>query len=70
MHYRNLTLATKKCKAFTALSFGFYLTEQSILCVEDVGDLKLWVEKRMSMFQKIYSPAQLLFAIYGANDRG
>ena len=55
-----LRLPQKSAKRLPQLSFGFYLTEQSILCVEDVGDLKLWVEKRISMFQKIYSPAQLL----------
>ncbi|MCI6580836.1 MAG: magnesium transporter [Oscillospiraceae bacterium] len=42
------------------LSFGFYLTGQSLLFVEDVGNLKLWVDKRISMLQELSSPAQLL----------
>lgn len=42
------------------LSFGFYLTGQLLLFVEDTGDLKLWVEKRLSMFHELNSPAQIL----------
>lgn len=36
------------------------MTGQSLLFVEDVGDLKLWVDKRISMFQELNSPAHLL----------
>ena len=36
------------------------MTGQSLLFVEDVGNLKLFVEKRISMFQELNSPAQLL----------
>lgn len=42
------------------LSFGFYLTGQLLLFVEDAGNLKLWIEKRLSMFHELNSPAQLL----------
>lgn len=36
------------------------MTGQSLLFVEDVGDLKLWVDKRIGMLQELNSPAQLL----------
>ena len=37
-----------------------FLKGQSLLFVEDVGDLKLWVDKRIGMLQELNSPAQLL----------
>ena len=55
-----LRLPQKSEQRSPQLSFGFYLTEQTLLFVEDVGDLKLWVKKRISMFQELKSPAQLL----------
>ncbi len=55
-----LRLPQKSEQRSPQFSFGYYLTEQSLLFVEDVGDLKLWVEKRVGMFQKLSSPAQLL----------
>ena len=55
-----LRLPQKSEQRSPLLSFVFYLTGQSLLFVEDVGDLKLWVDKRISMFQELNSPAQLL----------
>ena len=55
-----LRLPQKSQQRSPLLSFGFYLTGQSLLFVEDVGDLKLWVDKRISMLQEWNSPAQLL----------
>lgn len=55
-----LRLPQKSEQRSPQLSFSFYLTGQSLLFVEDVGDLKLLVEKRISMFQELNSPAQLL----------
>lgn len=55
-HYACLKKANSVHRSF----FSFYLTGQSLLFVEDVGDLKLLVEKRISMFQELNSPAQLL----------
>lgn len=55
-----LRLPQKSEQRSPQLSFSFYLTGQSLLFVEDVGDLKLWVDKRISMFQELNSPAHLL----------
>ena len=55
-----LRLPQKSEQRSPQLSFAFYLTGQSLLFVEDVGDLKLWVDKRIGMLQDVKSPAQLL----------
>lgn len=55
-----LRLPQKSEQRSPQLSFSFYLTGQSLLFVENVGDLKLLVEKRISMFQELNSPSQLL----------
>lgn len=55
-----LRLPPKSEQRSPKLSFGFYLTGQSLLFVEDAGDLRLWVEKQMSTLQELYNPAQLL----------
>ena len=55
-----LRLPQKSEQRSPQLSFGFYLTGQSLLFVEDVGDLKSWVDKRIDMLQELNSPAQLL----------
>lgn len=55
-----LRLPQKSEQRSPQLSFGFYLTGQSLLFVEDAGDLKLWVDKRIDMLQEPNSPAQLL----------
>lgn len=55
-----LRLPQKSEQRSPLLSFGFYLSEQSLLFVEDVGDLKLWVDKRIGMLRELNSPSQLL----------
>ena len=55
-----LRLPQKSEQRSPKLSFGFYLTGQSLLFVEDAGDLRLWIEKQMSTLQELYNPAQLL----------
>ena len=55
-----LRLPQKSEQRSPKLSFGFYLTGQSLLFVEDAGDLKLWVDKRIGMLRELNSPAQLL----------
>ncbi len=55
-----LRLPQKNEQRLPQLSFGFYLTGQSLIFVEDAGDLKLWVDKRISMIQEVNSPSQLL----------
>lgn len=55
-----LRLPQKSEQRSPKLSFGFYLTGQSLLFVEDAGDLKLWVERQIGTLQELNSPAQLL----------
>lgn len=58
-----LRLPQKSKERSPQLAFGFYLTAETLLIVEDVGNLKLWVEKRVQMFQKPSSPAQLFLQL-------
>ena len=55
-----LRLPQKSEQRSPQLSFGFYLTEQSLLFVEDAGDLKSWVDKRIGILRELNSPSQLL----------
>ena len=55
-----LRIPKKSAQRLPQLSFVFCLTEQSLLFIEDTGDLKLWAEKQMSMLQELSTPAQLL----------
>ncbi len=45
------------------ISFGFYMTEQAIYLVEDVGDLKRWLEKQIDRFQSAQSSNQLFLQL-------
>lgn len=45
------------------LTFGFYLTNQEIILIEDEGDLKSWLEKQIDLFHQIADPDQVLFQI-------
>lgn len=58
-----LRLPQKSEQHSPLLSFGFYLTGESLLFVEDVGDLKLWIEKRIDMLPELNSPAQLFLQL-------
>lgn len=55
-----LRLPQKSAQRSPQLSFGFYLTGQSLLFIEDVGDIKQWTEKQADMIKELQSPAELL----------
>ncbi len=55
-----LRLPQKSSQRAPLLSLCFYLTGQSLLFVEDTGDLKAWLEKRIKLFHELQTPAQLL----------
>ena len=42
------------------MSFGFYMTEEELIFVEDTGDLKQWMERQTDKIQEVQSPDQLL----------
>lgn len=42
------------------LAFGFYLTGDRIYFIEDEGKLKPWIEKRVEIFRRADTPAQLM----------
>lgn len=42
------------------LAFGFYLTDDRIYFIEDEGKLKPWIEKRVEIFRRADTPAQLM----------
>lgn len=41
-------------------SFGFYLTENEVIFVEEEGKLKTWIERQKEIFQGVDTPKQLL----------
>ena len=47
------------------LSFGFYLTGQTLYLIEDTGKLKLWLEKQRDMLHDLHTPDQLLLQLMG-----
>ena len=44
-------------------SFGFYLTEQSLVLVEDTGALKHWVEKHLDTIYESQTPEHLFWQL-------
>lgn len=42
------------------MSFGFYMTEEELIFIEDTGDLKQWMERQTDKIQEVQSPDQLL----------
>ena len=45
------------------IAFGFYLSESSLLLIEDVGDLKAYIEKKFEYFENIAKPSEVLLNI-------
>ena len=41
-------------------SFGFYLTENEVIFIEEEGKLKTWIEKQTEILQGVDTPKQLL----------
>lgn len=42
------------------MTFGFYMTEEELIFIEDTGDLKQWMEKQTDKIQEVQSPDLLL----------
>lgn len=42
------------------MSFGFYMTEEKLIFIEDTGDLKTWLEQQVEKLQEVQSPDQFL----------
>lgn len=55
-----LRLPRKSEQRLPQLSFAFCLTRQSLVFIEDAGDVKKWVEKQIGLLPEVSSPAQLL----------
>ena len=55
-----LRLPEKSEQRSPRIAFCFYLTENSLLFIEDTGDLKQWVDKRIGLFKELNTPTQLL----------
>ncbi len=56
-------LPQKKEQKTAALTFGFYLTEQSIIFIEDASSVGPWIEKHAEMLAEPSTPEQLLLSV-------
>ena len=66
--FRNCILGTlripqKNEKRRPLISFGFYLTENTLYLIEETGDLKRWVEKHTDRFQNLKSSDLILLQL-------
>lgn len=66
--YNNCILGTlripqKSRKRSPLISLGFYITKESLILIEETGDLKHWIEKQIERFQDLNAPDQLLLQI-------
>lgn len=55
-----LRLPRKSEHRLPQLSFAFCLTRQSLVFIEDTGDVRKWAEKQIGLLREVSSPAQLL----------
>lgn len=46
-----------------SISFGFYMTDKSLIFIEDSGDLKKWIDKRIKRFENVYAFNQILLKV-------
>lgn len=56
-------LPQKKEEKTAALTFGFYLTEQTVVFVEDGDKLKTMIQKHLKSLPKTGTPAEFLLAV-------
>ena len=55
-----IRLPKKSYQRNAELAFCFYLSDDNLLFIEDTGDIKSWVQKRIGLIQKLNSPHELL----------
>ncbi|MCI7323319.1 MAG: magnesium transporter [Lachnospiraceae bacterium] len=58
-----LRIPQKKEDRIPQLSFGFYMTGQTLCLIEDSGELKHWLEKQKDRFEDEIHPDQILLKI-------
>ena len=58
-----LRMPQKNEKRLPLISCGYYLTEDTLFLIEDIGDLKRWMEKNIDRFQNLKAPDQILLQI-------
>lgn len=51
-----LCVPSKDLSPIPFMSFGYYITDESILIVEDSGDIKSWIEKKKDILVDISDP--------------
>ena len=56
-------ISTKSIQKEEKITFGFYLTAQKLVFIEDKGDLKRWIEKNPEKFENIKSYDSALLAV-------
>ena len=58
-----LRIPNKSRQRTPQFSFGFYLTKQCLVFIEDTGDLKQWMAKRREVMEDARSTDQLLMRV-------
>ncbi len=58
-----IRMPQKRAERTPSLAFGFYMLKEQLVFIEDVGDLKQWVEKQLPMLQELECPDQLLLLL-------
>ena len=58
-----LRIPNKSRQRTPQFSFGFYLTKQCLVFIEDTGDLKQWMAKRREVMEDARSTDQLLMQV-------
>lgn len=58
-----LRIPQKKENRIPQLSFGFYMTGETLCLIEDSGELKHWLEKQKDRFENENCPDQILLKV-------
>ena len=58
-----LRIPQKSRQRMSKISFGFYITEQELVFIEDTGDLKKFAEKQLDILLNLDAPDQILLQI-------
>ena len=63
--FGTMRVPLKSAERKPQMVFGFYMTEDRFLFIEDTGELKRWLEKHREQMEKTKSPDQILLQVLG-----
>ena len=61
--WTTLRIPRKSEQRENPICLGFYMTEDSLLFVEETGDLRRWLEKRLDKIGRLQTPDQILLQL-------